>query len=154
MHREVKDSAARSHCSGWLYDHSWICLSMHHYAASNENISMILNPSTAVCSCDQSGHSGEEVLCTSGKAEHLNQRSSSLIPLTVNDSIKRPDRIQTGPSPSLSAVVKWALGCACSRRRGFMGSDGTQQQACPQKQMVRNTPHFLVFFSIIEISYT
>lgn len=45
-------------------------------------------------------------------------------------------------------------GSVCSRRRGFMGSDETQQPACPQKQMARNTPHFLVFFSIIEISYT
>lgn len=34
-----------------------------------------------------------------------------------------------------------------------MSSDGTQQLVCPQKQMARNTPHFLVFFSIIEISY-
>lgn len=35
-----------------------------------------------------------------------------------------------------------------------MGCDGTQQPACPQEQMAHNTPHFLVFFSVIEISCT
>lgn len=45
-------------------------------------------------------------------------------------------------------------GAVCSRRDALMGSDGTQQLACPQEQMAGSSPHFLVFFSIIEISYT
>lgn len=63
-----------------------------------------------------------------------------------------PDKIETGPPPSLYTVVKWALDLFVQGEGGLTNSDEAQQLLCPQKQMIRNTPHFLVFFSIIDIS--
>lgn len=83
-----------------------------------------LNDSQPFCSCNQSGRSG--VLCTSGQdgsalfcplllwalSFHLKpERLTLLIPGTSHSQWlhQRPDKTQTGPSPSLSAAVKWAL---------------------------------------------
>lgn len=70
--------------------------------------------------------------------------------MTPSKDWQNPDR----PLSITRCSNEMSSGSVCSRRRGLMGSDGTQQSACPQEQMAHNTPHFLVFFSVIEISYT
>lgn len=131
---------------------------MHHYAHSSEIIQMLLNRQLSVVCCVRCGDSiHRSLLCSVLFSLEFECLSKS--PLLLPDMSRsqwfhqRPDKILRDPSPSPSAVVKWALDQFVQGEEASWAAMGHSSQPVSRNKWIK-TPHFLVFLSIIEISYT
>lgn len=157
--RSVLTQSASSYCRLHCEDHPHICLSMHHYAASHDHLHD--SQPTSVAEIKEATAVGEG-------AVHFGLgwdffvlpcspfESMLLIPDTSHSQSlhQRPDKIQTGPSPSLAAVVKWALDLFVQGERASWAVMGHNSWPVPRNKWLATHLIFLSFFSIIKISYT